>query len=454
MSYLALGGAGEVGASCALLQLGPWRLLIDAGIRHLSRSETGRSALPDLAQLRGQPPHAILLSHAHTDHVGALAVVSDMFSAAPIFTTRVSAVLGTMLLADGLRIAVRRGDVGHATLAQVRGMLERVYPIEAGTPFAPIPGAPITVTPLHAGHIPGALMFFISTPQHRILVTNDISGEQRLVAGLSLAELPRADLVIVEGTYGTNLHPNRAEEEHRLLEDVGAVLAQGGKVLFPAFAIGRAQEVLLILRDGMRRGLLRQAPIFLDGMVKEVCQILPDFPENLHPDLAAMIADGEAVFADAEGRVRLVTSSGDRVSILRDSSPAIFIASSGMLVGGPSLYYAEQLAGDPRNAIFFSGYLDDEAPGKALLNASQGDTLTVGGKQLRLNCSVQRYRLSAHVDGREIVRVVDGCGAREIVLVHGEPSALEGLAGWLSPFGAVHVAAVGTPITWQEGARR
>ncbi len=452
VEYLPLGGAGEVGASCGLLRIGDRRVLIDAGMRPSARA--GQDRLPALDRLTAEPPEAILVTHAHIDHTGALPLASEMFPTAPIYCTETTLLLTRLLLADSVRIMeaehlAQEGETPLYTAEVVERTLARVRPVEWAQPITPLDDPAITVHFLHAGHIAGAAMLLIDTPAGRVLHLGDYSvTAQRTLHGLDVLGLPPADAVITEGTYGDAIHANRKEQERALVATVArvGVVGRGGRALLPAFAVGRAQEVTLILRAARSTGELPPVPIHLDGMVRGVCDLYQAQVHDLNPRLQNYVRNARRpLFADPSLAVYAVTA-GRRRQLLNDLGAAVVISSSGMMTGGPAPLYARALAADEKSAIVFSGYQDDESPGAALLRARQGTTVALGKEEVTLSCAVERYSLSAHADAGQIEVAVARSQPRVTVLVHGEPDTLRALAKRVARHHP-HVAVNGEAIT-------
>jgi Cft2 family RNA processing exonuclease len=433
MDLTFLGGASEVGASCTLLHVAGHRLLIDGGMRPAAKA--GQSRLPDLALLEGTPPEALLITHAHIDHTGALPLVASRFPHLPIYATDSTRVLTEILLRDAVRIMEQEqlrpeGETPLYDAATVDAFLGRITTVNFQQAFAPLPSVPsLTVRFLPAGHILGAAMLFFETAEGTLLHTGDISvTDQRTVKGLDVQTLPQADVMICEGTYGNRTHTNRKEEEHKLAETVQSVLARGGRILCPAFAVGRAQEVVLVLKAYRASGQVSPVPIYLDGMVRSVCTAYQMQSHDLHPNLQRYLKNARRpLFADPDLQIFAVRSQ-DRAALVRRADPMIVISSSGMLTGGASPLYAAEIATRPQDGILFTGYQDEESPGAALLRAQTGDVLRLGEQSFSLACQVARYNLSGHADAEQIVHVVTKVTPRHLILVHGAPESLEALA--------------------------
>ncbi len=432
MQVAFLGGASGVGASCLAIELAEQWFVVDAGVRVDHKADP----LPDLAQLEGKDVRAIFVTHAHADHIGALPLLHRAFPTTPIFTSRGTALLMEVMLADALKIMARRAvDEMELPLYPeelVSGMLMQVRSLPVGEPFtvSMLPG--ITIHASRAGHIAGAVSLGFESADGSIVVSGDISSTpQRTVLGATPPPLKHCDLLVLESTYGSRLHPNRQAEEQRLAQAVAEGLARGGHTLIPCFGLGRGQEVLLLLQAAQEQGQIPEFPIYVDGLVRRVCTTYQLLPEFLTPRLQRQIRKGFLPFTGPN--ITFVRDEKERERILA-GPPACILSSSGMLTGGPSAWYAARLAPNPNASILITGYQDEESPGKKLLDLAEHkqDTLELSGQRVQVQCTVAKYSLSAHADGGELASFAAALNPRHVALVHGDEDARRSLRGLLT----------------------
>ncbi|MBN2493007.1 MAG: MBL fold metallo-hydrolase [Deltaproteobacteria bacterium] len=432
-----LGGADEVGASCLLVEAGDCRILVDAGVR---MGGGCKDRLPDLARatdLGGLD--AVLVTHAHLDHSGALPLVHGAFPRAEVLTSEPTVSLLRVLLLDAVKImeqkAEREDEIPLYPLPAVESLLACVRPVRFLEPVRICSGrAAATFFP--AGHVLGAAAVGLDTPEGRVLVTGDVSVTPQLtVPGMPVPRFA-PDLLVCESTYGARLHASRRAEEQRLVDAVFSALREGRQVLIPAFALGRAQEVLLILRRALAQADSPPAVVWADGMVRAVCDIYGRHPAYLAPALRRRAEAEREPFYTADGRIRPVREPAEREAVLA-GPPCVIVASSGMLSGGPSSLYAARLAARQDALIAITGYQDEEAPGRRLQEAALGKSaeIFVNGQAVKVACRVETYGLSAHADSRELAGLVSALEPGSVALVHGDAEARAGLARILSDAG-------------------
>lgn len=429
MNYIFLGGAGEVGASCLLISVAHRHILFDCGIRV---NQTGADALPDIELLKQSVPSldAIFVSHAHADHIGALPLAHAAFPQATIYCTEPTQRISAVMLTNAVRLQEneQNGDTPALfTQESVDATIAKMRTLKMGEWINLWDGWRVKM--VRAGHVLGAVSILLETPEGSYLYGGDISTfHQKTINGLVLEEIAgiQPDFMWSEATYGDGNHPARNTEEMKLAEAVATVVENGGSVLIPSFALGRAQEIILILRDAMISKNIPVFPVVTDGLVNSICSVYETLTPYLGTKLQKHLENSRQPLFHYRNfrRARM----GEQEAICKDETPKCIIASSGMLTGGASVTYAKGLADIQKNAIFLSGYQDAESPGRRLQELKQGDTLTFAdGTSIAVNCQVERFKLSAHSDQGQLLSVIKQVNPKALALVHGEENALSAL---------------------------
>ena len=425
MKYVFLGGAGEVGGSCMLLSAGDRHVLFDCGIRV---NRTGAEALPDLELLKGSVPvlDAIFVSHAHADHIGALPLVHGLYPETPIYSTRATQMLSGVMLNNAVRLMESELQESYFTQEAVDVTLGCMQISQMGEWIDLWEGWRFQF--IRSGHILGAVCIYLETPEGNVFYSGDVSTfNQKTIDGLAdVSKFPSPDFMVCEATYGGSIHPSRSVEETKLAKSVAEVVGSGGSVLIPSFALGRAQEIILILKHAMISKVIPFFPVITDGLVNAICSVYASMSEELGQKVQNFInnSQGDLFFSDY---IRAALR-GEHEAILQDTTPKCIIASSGMLTGGASVFYARGMCGNEKNAIFLSGYQDEESPGRRLQELASGDMLDFpDGSSAAVKCRVERFHLSAHSDQTQLVSFIRTLNPKVLSLVHGEGEAIQGL---------------------------
>ena len=452
MKLIPLGGAEEVGATCTLVEIGGHRILVDAGIR-IGQPDS----LPDLGRISDMGGiEAILVTHAHTDHTGALPVVHRAFPNVSVWATPGTQAIVNVLFNDALNIMKSRYEVDREVPLYnrelVNSLFSRMQTVQLGQTIK-LFGGDLAATFFPAGHILGAACIGLQSDGangsgvESAFISGDISVTPQLTVGgmlppVSVDRRFRPQVVMVESTYGNRLHANRVTEERRLVETVAGIVEEGGRVLIPAFAVGRAQEILLILANAMARKAIAPFPVWVDGMVRSVCSVYTQHPFDLATAIRKQILKqgnpffGETVAAGKQADFEAINTPDERQKLADSGTPGCIVASSGMLSGGPSAFYARYIARESKSAIFITGYQDEESPGRALLSLAEATdpaerVLRLEGETVQVQCQVGKYSLSAHVDAGEVAGLIEQLDPQETVLVHGAGGAREALSDLL-----------------------
>ena len=419
MSVRMLGGGVEVGGSCALVTAGSTRILVDAGTRP-NVTAFAQMAPPGLAAALAEGPvDAIVVTHAHADHGGWVPAVVAQCPGVPVYATAQTAdLLGTMW-ADSARIYSRTlnggGPVPYGD-EEVSTALAAVDPLLLGQ-ATQVGDVRIELFP--AGHVVGAAGVLLDDGETRVVVSGDVSGPGQLsVAGWELpAPAHRPDLLVLESTYGAaGALASRDAVVTEFLRDIELTVSAGGRVLVPAFALGRAQEVAMLIARH-----LPNVPVRVDGMARAVTDV---FEKHTGADGRLM-----AIWSD---QVRPVRRAGTYSEVDRFTS-GVIITTSGMLAAGPALTWARAVLPEAKSLLAVVGYQDPNSPGGRLLTLSgSGDTWRLpnskgGFDRVEVNATVRKYGLGAHASSDELVRIATGVQATTTMLVHGDPGARSAL---------------------------
>ncbi|MHC3436505.1 MBL fold metallo-hydrolase [Natrialbaceae archaeon A-gly3] len=380
-----LGGAGEIGRSAILVDD---TLLLDFGMD---------SGNPPTYPLGDVDPEAIVVSHGHLDHVGALPSLLSSDARPAIHWTPPTYDLAMVLARDTLNLHGGTYDCPftEAELARVTQVSEtHGY----GEPFE---AAGYEVTFFEAGHVPGSAHVLIDDGDTRLLYTGDFhTEEQNLLAGTTAR--PDADIVLCESTYADVTRPSRDEIEREFAESLRRTIYEGGTVVVPAFAIGRTQEVLCICEK-------YDLECYVDGMGKRVTELFlreRNRPFLRDPDLLRR-AKGNARFVD--GR------DGQRKRIAEENT--VIVTTSGMLHGGPAMTYIPEIRSHPVNKIAMTGYQVEGTPGRELLETGSAE---IDGRMMRISAQVEQYDFSAHADRDGLLEFLEAYRDAEILVNHGD----------------------------------
>ena len=441
LAVTALGAARGIGASCFQVEIGPYEVVLDCGTR-----PKGSKPLPALEYLKN--PNLLLVSHSHQDHIGSLPVFHALFPTARMICTSGTREIAHVMLTDCLKVQQVNED--SEPLFDELSLDRALFCLETepmGEEFEPLPG--LKVRFINAGHIVGAACIYLQYGDRSLLYTGDYNtASTRTTIGLQLSDLPYADILITESTYGDKMHPARKNQEASLLTAIANVVLRGGNVLIPAFALGRAQEIILALRTNAMFKKL-DVPIYVDGLVRAVTDTFRENLDLLPSAVQNMVKiSSTEPFYDEKSKPVVIPISKPLERPLAMAKPSVIIASSGMLNGGASVYYAKTLLERDNAAIFISGYTDEEAPGRKIQALQTGDEIELDGQKLTVRAQIQRFNLSAHADKTGLGQVIGKVNPKHLILVHGSLGALHELAraGDLQDKHFLHIPKVGDTI--------
>ncbi|GAA3621621.1 hypothetical protein GCM10022223_43140 [Kineosporia mesophila] len=413
-----LGGGTEIGGSCILVEAGQARLLVDCGSR--PGQPLSRCAPPHLEAALHEHLDAVVITHAHNDHAGYVPALVAQYPHLRILCTAETAALLPTMWNDSVKVfertitdALRRGDadalneVAPYRSAQVKAAVQRLEVTPVGRVVEITDGVSAELFP--AGHILGAAGVVVTAGPSRVTITGDVSHpsqDQASVGGISIPASARGcDLLLIESTYCRPGGRPRTLEVERFLATVYDTVNGDGRVLVPAFALGRAQEVVLTLRTAFP-GM----PILVDGLARSVSRIYEQQTVGRDNPLT-IFGDGVQEVAPRERR-----------ELNASMRRGVIVATSGMMApGSPAATWAEWILPDPRSALLISGYQDAESAGAELIRLAEQNSATfdLGGQRIDVRANVAKFALSAHADRKGLGQIVTEVGPRQTMLVHG-----------------------------------
>ena len=422
----ALGGFREVGRSAILLQTRESQVLIDCGINPGSTNPLEAFPRLDAPQFDLDNLDAVIVSHAHLDHCGLLPFLYKYGYDGPVYSSAPTSNLMTLLQLDYLDVLSKQGIMPPYDQRDVRETVLHTLPLRYGavTDIAP----DIRLTLHNAGHILGSSLVHLHIGEgvHNIVYTGDYKYGRTMLLESATIEFPRVETIITESTYGAlqDVMPSRMEAESKLTSIINETLDRKGKVLIPVPAVGRAQEIMLILDGYMRRGMLKEAPVFIEGMISEATAIHTAYPEYLDRDVRNSILH-EGINPFQSDYFTMVEHPSAREEIIV-GEPSIIIATSGMLEGGPVIDYFKRLASDERNAIIFVSYQIEGTLGRRVQKGMlETPMINSEGKieVIKVNLRIESIEgFSGHSDRKQIVNYISRVTPRpeRIIVCHGE----------------------------------
>lgn len=433
MQLTDMNRAHRIGANSLLVSIGPFTLVIDAG---LDPQTVGLEATPDFDLIGDLVPDAILLTHCHLDHLGSLPLLHRRYPATPILTSRSSAQLAARMLRNSANVMRRQAQeqgikeyplYGFGEITQMENLFtvlpwEKAFQLRKG-------GQSLSITLYRAGHITGAASVLLEYQHRRIFFTADVSFDDTLtIKGASLPQGP-FDTLVTETTRGASATAedyNRTNEVQKLVATFEATLQRGGSVLVPAFALGRMQELLAIIHEARQQGALSPCPVFCSGLGVDLVNYFDTISRKTH---------------DVRFSRRILKTIGMR-PLSKPFTPGrnppekgIYVLSSGMMVEHtPSYQAAAAMLDHAQNSVCFVGYCDPATPGGQLLEANEGQRFSFEKLDYiaQVRAPIHRFDLSGHARREELIDFALHADPRAIVLTHGDPPAREWFAKTLA----------------------
>ena len=440
MKFINLTRRTEIGANSYYLEIGRHRLLLDCGMHP---KNTGEDALPLLKAIADRGIEAILISHAHQDHIGTLPLAMRRFSSARVFMTEATAEISSVLLHNSVNVMTRqREEIGERsyplfTHKEIDRASERWRwcPVRqrisiAGERAPQRERNVVTFEFFDAGHVLGSTGILLRAEGQTVFYTGDVNFDDQTIMEAAIFPEEKIDVLIMECTRGDHAKPagwTRASEERRLSEALANAFQREACVLIPVFALGKTQEILAILYKFRRESKLSgDFPIYIGGLSSKMTDIY-------------------------DRRARMTRRQLPRLQLMRDVAPFIlndetvrdaplragrvYVLSSGMMIPKTlSNVFARRLIENPRHSIFFVGYANPESPAGLLRDAGMGGEVALDPDKppQLIRCNIEQFQFSAHATRETLIEYAKKLAPKKIVLVHGDPPAVEWMRTTLS----------------------
>ncbi|PWT80461.1 MAG: MBL fold metallo-hydrolase [Acidobacteria bacterium] len=440
MKFINLTCRTEIGANSYYLEIGRHRLVLDCGMHP---KNTGEDALPNLKAIAGREIEAVLISHAHQDHIGTLPVLMRRFPTARVFMTEATAEIGNTLLHNSVNVMTRQRDEIGETLYPLFTHRETDRASERWR-WCP-PGQRISIAGerapqsrtlsgltfqfFDAGHVLGSSGILLRAEGQTVFYTGDVNFDDQTIMEAAIFPEEKIDILIMECTRGDHAKPagwTRAGEERRLAEAISRAFERRSCVLIPVFALGKTQEILAMLYKFRRERLLPEFPIYIGGLSSKMTDI---YDRRAHmtrrqlPRLQLMRDTGPFILNDETVRDAPVRAG------------RVYVLSSGMMIPKTlSNLFARRLIENPQHSIFFVGYANPESPAGLLREAGVDGEVALDPNKppQRVRCHVEQFQFSAHATREALIDYAKKLSPRKILLVHGDPPAVEWMRATLA----------------------
>ncbi len=426
-----LGGGRQVGRSCLLLQTPVSKILLDCGI-NVAAQNSERFPYFDIAEFDISQIDAIIVSHAHLDHSGLIPYMYKMGYEGPCYMTTPTRDIASLLALDFIGVAYKKASTPLFSSTDIKEMVKHSICLEYNevTDIAP----DIRLTFYNAGHALGSAMVHLNIGNglHNLLYSGDFKFGKTRLLDPAVSIFPRLETAIIESTYGgkEDILPPRQEAEEQLIQIINKAIERKGKVLIPELGLGRAQETMLIIEDAIKQGKLPQIPVYIDGMIWDVNAIHTVYPNFLSGNVRNLIFQDQNPFVSEI--FKRVGSSQERKLVFEGGS-CVVLATSGMLMGGASVEYLREFAGNKRNAIIFVCYQGVGSLGRQVQEGIKEVKMMNEGREedVQINLEINTIDgLTAHSGRNQLLAFINKCQPKpkKVIVNHGEASKCLDLA--------------------------
>jgi len=422
----------EIGANSYYLEIAGHRLVLDSGMHP---KNVGEDALPNFKLIADRPLDAVLISHSHQDHIGTLPVLMRRQPKARVFMSEAAAEIGSTLLHNSVNVMTRQreqlsgalyplfthretdraADVWHWCPMHQSITLSGEHTTERDTNG-------VTFQFFDAGHVLGSTGILLRAEGRTIFYTGDVNFDDQTIAPAAIFPEDKIDILIMECTRGDHAQPatwTRAGEERRLAEAIEEAFRRGGCILIPVFALGKTQEILAMFYKFHRERLLPDFPIYIGGLSLKMTEIY---------DRRANMSRRQLPRLQLLNKLRPFVLNAETIHGSAVRAHRVHALSSGMMMRKTlSNIFARRIVENPRHSIFFVGYADPESPAGVLRNSEPGEEISLDPDEpaQRVRCNIEQFQFSAHASRESLIAYARKLSPKKIVLVHGDPPAVE-----------------------------
>jgi KH/beta-lactamase-domain protein len=430
-----LGAGRQVGRSCFLLQTPESKIMLDCGIDPAGIVGNEYPYI-DAPEFHINDLDAVIITHSHLDHCGFLPYLYKFGFRGPTYCTAPTRDIMALLQLDMIKIARAEGKEPLYTSDEVKEAIKHTICLDYEEVSDITPDVRITL--YNAGHILGSAMahIHIGNGLHNMVYTGDMKFGRTTLLDPASYMFPRMETLMIESTYGgkDNNYPSHFECENQFIDIITKTLERNGRVLIPVLGVGRAQEVLLVLEELVRTGRIKEIPVYVDGMVWDVTAIHSAYPEFLNGNVRKLIfqKDHNPFLAPM---FKQVGSTKERQQIMEDTGPCVVLATSGMLMGGPSVQYLKYFAPSERNSLVFTSYQGEGSLGRRIQHGEREIAFDAGANAkpeiVKINMEIHTIEgLSGHSSRKELMSYLYRCEPKpkKVIINHGESSRCLDLA--------------------------
>ena len=429
-----LGGFHEVGRSSILIETDESMVLLDCGVNPGPQNPVQIFPRFDISQFGLDRLDAVVISHAHMDHCGMAPFLYKYGYDGPVYCSEPTASLMTLLQLDYLDVATREGTYPPYDQKDVKELVMHTIPLKYGVVTDVAPDMKLTLH--NAGHILGSSIIHLHIGEglHNVVYSGDFKFGRTMLLESASSVYPRVETLIIESTYGgpEDFMPEREGVEERLTSIVNETAERGGKILIPLPAVGRAQEIMLVLDRYMKNKWMKELPVYIEGMISEATAIHTAYPEYLARDIRDQILHQD-INPFQSDYFTVVNHPSEREEIVA-GGPCVILATSGMLEGGPAIDYFKRLSSDEKNTLIFVSYQVEGTLGNRVKNGiKEISLLGSNGKieAVRMNAQVEFVEgFSGHSDRNQILSFVQRMSPRpsRVIVGHGERKKCDNIA--------------------------